>query len=222
MKIKAVIFDLDGTLLNTLNSINHFLCKTLGEYGFGEVTLEQTKYFVGEGAVRLVVRALEHQGYDVSKNEKKLKDITARYVSDYNNNPKHLTTPYKGIPKLISELLKRGYKLGVVSNKPDPTVKSLVKDFFGDSFGFVLGGREGIKLKPSADMPLMACHELSVLPSEVMYVGDTSTDMKTGKAFGAGITVGVSWGFRDSDELWANGAEEVVDEPCRILELLES
>lgn len=221
MKIKALIFDLDGTLLNTLTSINYYLNKTLKSYGFDEITLKQTGIFVGDGAAKLVVRALEFQGYDTRANEARVKEITGTYVADYDSAPEYLTAPYEGIPELLWELKKRGYKLGVVSNKPHSTVAPLVLKFFGDVFDFVMGGKEGIRLKPHPDMPALALSELGVLNTEVMYLGDTSTDMLTGKGFSAGKTVGVSWGFRDREELVENGADAVVDKPAEILNMLE-
>jgi phosphoglycolate phosphatase len=138
MKIKALIFDLDGTLLNTLVSINYYLNKTLESYGFGKITLDETKVFVGEGAAKLVVRALESQGYDTRANEAKVKEITGTYVADYDSAPDYLTAPYEGIPELLDELKKKGYKLGVVSNKPHSTVAPLVHKFFGGIFDFVI------------------------------------------------------------------------------------
>lgn len=221
MKIKALIFDLDGTLLNTLVSINYYLNKTLESYGFERITLDETKVFVGEGAAKLVVRALEAQGFDTEADKERVKEITRAYVEGYDSAPDYLTAPYEGIPELLDELKKKGYKLGVVSNKPHSTVAPLVHKFFGGIFDFVIGGKEGVRLKPHSDMPILALEALGVLSSEVMYLGDTSTDMLTGKGFSAGKTVGVSWGFRDRCELSYNGADAVADTPCEILNMLE-
>ena len=115
-----------------------------------------------------------------------------------------------------------GLKLAVISNKPDPTVKQLVENFFKNEFSIVEGASDRMPLKPRADWPLDICERLGVLPSEVMYIGDTSTDMETAKNFGAGLSVGVLWGFRDKEELVKSGADVIVSHPSEIPSLAKS
>lgn len=216
--IKACIFDLDGTLLDTLTSIQHFLNITLKKHGAKEITREQARIFVGEGAKKLVERALfasfESGCADLRGN---LAQITEEYVGLYDENPTHLTDAYSGIKEAVDGLLSAGVKLAVLSNKPDSTVKLLMEHVFGNKFLISEGGREGVPLKPAPEAPLSLCERLGVLPSEVAYFGDTSVDMQTGKNFGAGMTVGVLWGFRDRAELEQGGADVIISSPSEIV-----
>ncbi len=218
--IKGCIFDLDGTLLNTLTSINYYVNKSLAGAGFGNITEEQTAVFVGDGAKALIERALGANGIDIKNLGDFVTALTKEYVEDYNANPEYLTKPYDTIPELLDKLKKRGMKLGVVSNKPHSTVLPLVQRFFPGVFDAVSGGKSGIPLKPAPEAPLMQCEELGLSPSEIAYFGDTGTDMKTGKAFSAALTVGVSWGFRSEEELVACGADATIDSPLEILDLV--
>ncbi len=217
--IRGCIFDLDGTLLNTLTSINYYVNKSLTRAGFGKITEEQTAVFVGDGAKALIERALRSCGADVESLGDFVNSLTKEYVEEYNENPEYLTRPYDTIPELLSELKRRGVKLGVVSNKPHSTVLPLVERFFPGVFDAVSGGRSGVPLKPAPDAPLMQCEELGLSPSEIAYFGDTGTDMRTGKAFSAALTVGVCWGFRSEAELTSCGADVTVNLPLEILDL---
>ena len=200
--IKCCIFDLDGTILDTIVSITHFVNKTLNKYGIESVTVEECKYFAGNGARNLIKRALTSKGVtDEALTEK----ILADYVEAYDNDPLYLTTVFDGIDGLLSELRARGVKLAVLSNKPDSTVKSIVKDFFGDAFDVALGGREGVPLKPDPTAALDILSMLGFTPEETAWVGDTSTDIETAKNLKAALSVGVLWGFRKRDELEGAG-----------------
>ena len=222
--IKGCLFDLDGTLLDTLTTIRYYLNKTLSEYEIRNITEEETKIFVGKGAKNLVETAMKAGGIDLTKEEnKKLSEkICDEYTKEYDKNPAYLTSPYTYIPELVKELKKQDLKLAVISNKPDFTVKQLVELNFPKTFDIVEGGSEKHPLKPDPEWPLAICEQLSLSPSEVMYIGDTSTDMKTAKNFGAGVAVGVLWGFRGKDELVSNGADVIVESPLEILNLLKN
>ena len=111
--------------------------------------------------------------------------------------------------------------MAVLSNKPNQTTVNIIPAFFPDTFSIVRGGKDGVPLKPAPDGVFEICKELGVLESEIMYIGDTNVDMQTGKNAGAGITVGVSWGFRTRDELVSSGADVIVDKPLEILNLLK-
>lgn len=215
--IKYCIFDLDGTLLNTLDSIRYYLNRTLGEYGFDGITREECRRFIGDGAKKLVSRALESRGVtDAELCERVLKS----YNKAYDSSPYYLTEPYRGIPELISALSSRGITLAVLSNKPDSTARSVVSEFFGDAFSLVRGALDGVKLKPEPDACLEMIKNMGAAPSEVAFIGDTGVDIETGKRATVGFTVGVSWGFREREELIIAGADRVADTPIEILEII--
>ena len=217
--IKACIFDLDGTLLNTLNTIRARLCEALDKYGDKRIDIEKTRQFVGDGARELIRRALLDDK-DFSFDEELLSEITATYVRGYDEKPYDLTEPYGGITEALMELRERGIKLAVLSNKPDSSVTALCEKFFKGSFDLIMGAREGIPLKPSPEGAFYILRELGVLPEEVAYFGDTAVDIKTGLSFGAGVCAGVLWGFRDKDELLSGGAEILLDKPSQILSVV--
>ena len=219
--IKACLFDLDGTLLNTLKSIRHYVNKNISQYNIKELDEDETRMFVGEGAKKLIKNILESRGFDLNDLEtlKLLDNIHRSYVDEYDSEPAYLTEPYDGICDAVKQLKLFGIKLAVISNKPDATVKQLSEKFFGESFSIVEGARDKMPLKPEASWPLDICKRLGVNPSEVMYVGDTSTDMKTAKNFGAGLAVGVLWGFRDRDELIENGSDVLISSPSELVNL---
>ena len=206
--IKYCIFDLDGTLLNTITSITYYLNRTLEAHGISEITEEECKIFIGDGARKLVYRALESKGIRDSY-------ICDRVLRDYNNayhsDPFYLTSVYPGIPELIDRLKESGITIGVLSNKPENTARAVVEHFFGDNFSFVRGGREGIPLKPSPVSTFQMLDEMGGMPSELAFIGDTGVDIDTGKAVGAQLTVGVLWGFRTTAELRSHGADVIAD-----------
>ncbi len=216
--IKACIFDLDGTLTNTLPTISHYGNGALEKNGFLPFDEERYKYFVGNGAKTLVERMLRAQ-------ERLSEENFARVFEDYSNAydkaPLYLTAVYEGILPLLSALKERGIKTAVLSNKPDFATRSVVEHFFPSLFNVAHGAREGIPLKPSPDSALALMVELGISnPAEILYVGDTSVDMDTGKAAGF-YTVGVLWGFREREELAAHGADAIVSHPSGILDLIE-
>ncbi len=217
--IKACIFDLDGTLLDTLGSIEARLCEVLSFYGVRRVTREETRSFVGDGAKMLVKRALDADG-GFSYGDALLGEITKTYVDGYNSNPYELTVPYGGITEALLALKARGIKLAVLSNKPDATVKQLCDKFFPDTFDLVFGAREGVALKPSVDAVNEILSILGVSASESAYFGDTAVDAATAKNYGAGLNVGVLWGFRDGEELSSAGASVLIAHPSEIINLL--
>ena len=221
--IKACLFDLDGTLLDTLDSIKYYLNAALARHGVPEVSREQTRIFVGGGAKNLVFLAAHAGGVDTSteEGEKLISLIHREYVLDYDSDAAYLTEAYEGIPKAIAALRALGVKLAVISNKPDSTVGMLVEKIFGDTFDIVEGAKEGVPLKPNPESSLSICERLGVLPSETLYFGDTATDMITAKRYGAYRACGVLWGFRDRDELVENGADELLSHPSQIPSLIE-
>ena len=210
--IKTCLFDLDGTLLDTLESIKHFVNVTVTPYEIAPIDREETKAFVGKGAKDLIKKVLKKSGIDAEKseNEKLYLQILDKYVSDYNAEPSYLTEPYEGICDLLSYLKGKGIRLAVISNKPKSTVTLLCDEFFPCVFDIVEGAREDFPLKPDPTLALDILERLSSTPSECAYFGDTGTDMKTGNNLGAKMTVGVLWGFREYEELISSGADITV------------
>ena len=212
--IKACIFDLDGTLTNTLPTISYYANSALVKNGFLPYEEERYKYFVGNGAKTLVARMLEAQD---KMNEENLACVFEDYNRAYNAAPLDKTEVYDGIFSLLRALKERGLKTAVLSNKPDFATVSVVRHFFSDLFDTAHGGREGIALKPSAEGALLLMEELEITdPAEILYVGDTSVDMDTGKSAGF-FTVGVLWGFRTEEELRMHHADAIVSHPLDIL-----
>lgn len=212
--IKCCIFDLDGTILDTIGSITYFVNKTLNEYGIESVSVEECKYFAGNGARNLIKRALTSKGVT---DEALAEKIFADYVKAYDKDPLYLTNVFEGIDGLLSELRSRGVKLAVLSNKPDSTVKSIVKDFFGDAFDVAIGGRDGVPLKPDPTSALDILNMLGFTPEETAWVGDTSTDIETAKNLKVALSVGVLWGFRKIDELEGAGADIIASSADEVL-----
>ena len=215
--IKAVIFDLDGTLLNTATTITYYLNRTLTSGGISTITEDECKEFLGDGARMLIKRAL---GKSEVTDSQTVESMLAKYNSMYDADSTYLTEPYEDIPLLIRELNSRGIKLAVLSNKPHPTTSKLVQSYFTDCFDSVCGGREGIPLKPNPDSVLCTLDALGVGADEVMFVGDTAVDVLTGKNMGAKMSVGVLWGFRSEAELLDAGADVLVSSPLQILNYL--
>ena len=216
--IKYAVFDLDGTLLDTITTITHYVNLVLRRYNIREISEDECKYFVGNGAKTLIDRAAASRAVT---DKELICRIFSEYNEEYNKDTLYLTKPYDGIPELLAALKDRKIKLSVLSNKPDDTTRNIIPAFFPDIFAVVRGGREGTPLKPAPDGVLEILKELGAPSDEVMYIGDTNVDMQTGRNAGAGITVGVSWGFRERDELVSSGADVIVDNPCEILNLLK-
>jgi len=210
--IKLCIFDLDGTLTNTLDAICHFGNTALVKNGFCEIDKDRYRYLVGDGRDLLIHRMLAESGNDTCENfERVAKDYDAAYEAE----PLYNTAPYDGIPELLSTLADRGYKLSVLSNKPDNVVQDIVKLFFGDKFDMAMGKIPSYNIKPDPQAALYICKKCGIEPYETVFIGDTDVDIKTGKNAGM-KTVGVLWGFREKDELECAGADYVAEKPMDI------
>lgn len=214
--IKAIIFDLDGTLCDTLSSIAHFANAALSHYGYGEIETQKYRYLVGNGADKLVHGMLSGLGV---ADETAFAKVIKLYNTSYDENFMYLTKAYDGITELIFALKAKGIKLCVLSNKPHSTTKKIIDTLFPNEFDLCYGKREGIPAKPNPQGVFEILDEISVLPQECLYVGDTSTDMQTGHNAGL-VTIGVLWGFRDRAELMENNADFVVSKPMEIAVLL--
>ncbi len=212
--IKCCIFDLDGTVLDTIGTITHYVNLALTRFGYSKITESECNYFAGDGARKIIMRAIESKGEDP---EGIIDSILPFYTQSYDSAPMYLTKPFLGIPELLSELKARGIKLAVLSNKPDFATRGVIEYFFPNTFDMVVGGREDKPLKPDPTVPKEILESLAVSPEQTAWIGDTSTDMKTGKNLGVRLNIGVPWGFRSESELWENGADKVAGSPSDIL-----
>ena len=211
--VKACIFDMDGTTVNTINSIAHFANRALNKFGLPSIETGRYKLLVGNGAVTLVKRMIAETGGSAEQFEKVLNE----YNTTYDNDFMYLTKPYEGIPELLESLKKSGIKTAIVSNKPDSTAKKVSDKLFGEKLIDVcFGAREGVPLKPDPAAVFEVMEILGVAPQECLYIGDTAVDMTTGKNAGI-FTIGVLWGFRDRKEIESAGADMVTDNVNDIL-----
>lgn len=215
--IKACIFDLDGTLANTLESMSYVANIVLKKFSLKELPTENFKYYCGDGADMLVRRCLVDAGDPELLHFEEGKNL---YRQLFAENSMYKAEPYPEIPELLSELRSRGIKLGVCSNKPHGAAVEVIAQLFEGRFDMVLGQQEGIAKKPAPDGPLFIAKKLGVKPEECLYIGDTGTDMKTGKAAEM-HTVGVLWGFRTKEELMKNGCQALAEKPMDIIKILE-
>ena len=211
MSVKAVLFDLDGTLLNTIDDLANAVNYALNKEGYPTHDVEKFKYFVGNGTDLMIKRALPEDKKDMAYVEK-LKPI---YVQYYDAHSDIFTRPYDGILELLKELKEKGIKLAVVSNKIDCMTQLVIEQYFPDTFDFVSGQKDGYAVKPDPDLALLATEKLGVKPSDCLFVGDTGVDAATGKNAGI-FTVGVLWGFRDEAELLENGANAIISKPSEL------
>lgn len=213
---RCAVFDLDGTLLNTIDTIAFHGNNTLKHFGLPEISTDRYKILVGNGAKVLVERMLkESDNFDPETFD----EIYHYYTAEYNSDVKIYTEIYDGIDELLSSLKNMGFKLAVLSNKPDDAVKETVKLYFGDIFDVVYGAFEHLPKKPDTTILKMIINELDCDVKSSIYVGDTGVDMKTGNG-GGFYTIGALWGFRTKEELKENHADLIVSSPIEILKFL--
>jgi len=206
---KAAIFDMDGTILDTLEDITASVNRTMQEFGRPERTIEQVRTYVGNGARLLMERAAGEA------TEEEIAQMLAFYEPYYEAHCRIKTRPYPGIAELLRELKAQGVGLAVVSNKGDAAVKALAQELFEGLFEIAIGEREGIRRKPYPDTALEAMRVLGSAPEESVYIGDSDVDMKTAEA--AGIDeIAVAWGFRGRQRLEELGAERIADTPQEV------
>lgn len=215
-KIKAVLFDLDGTLLDTIGDLAAAMNRSLAALGLPEHSLPEYHHFVGEGVRTLVDKVLSPQRRDAATIEK----LLALFSEDYAKNWAMTTTLYAGVEPLLSGLRERGLALAVLSNKPHRYMAQIEQHFFPDS-GFTLfcGHKEGVARKPNPEGALLAAREMNLPPEQFLYVGDSCVDMQT--ALSAGMQAcGALWGYRTEEELREHGAQILAHAPQEILYLL--
>lgn len=211
--IRCCIFDLDGTLLNTLKALTLTTNLVMKHFGYGEVDEEHIKKFVGDGYKLLMERALRYCGDE--KLEHYEESLTV-YTELFAKNSMYEVKPYDGIWELLKQLKAQGIRIAVLSNKPHPRTVENIETVFGKGyFDFIAGEQPGIPRKPDPAGVRRILEQLKVKPEECLYFGDTNTDMQTG--LGAGLTtVGVAWGFRSREELEAFHPQYVIDHPGQV------
>lgn len=217
MTLRAVLFDLDGTLLNTLDDLADSANLALRQLGLPKHPVEAYKRFVGGGIENLVCQAVPSRRHDPATLAECLKLTREHYLARWAVK----TRPYDGVPQLLDDLTHRGIPMAIFSNKPDELTRLCVERLLANwRFEIVLGASPSLPKKPDATGALSIARHLQVEPAKVAYLGDTDTDMQTAVAAGM-FPIGALWGFRDAEELLANGASVLIRRPCELLPLLD-
>lgn len=215
--MKACIFDLDGTLTNTLESMTYSVNLTLEEMGLSKITKDQCRLFVGNGARVLIEKSLKAAG---DTDASRIKEGMEIYGRIFDRNCTYHVTPYEGIPEMLKALKDKGIQLAVLSNKPDRQTVKVVKAIFGEElFDYAQGQKEGIRRKPEPDGVWYLMEQMHVSKEECLYIGDSEVDAATGR--NAGLkTIGVLWGFRDRKTLETAGVDDLIDRPDELLQFV--
>jgi len=215
-RLKLVIFDLDGTLLNTLSDLANSANYALEKCGFDGHPVENYKYFIGNGVKNLLEKILpENQRTAIIMMQ--VKDLFLAYYDEHNTD---YTEPYQGISELLKTLLSNGLMIAVASNKYQKATEKLIRRFFPDiSFAAVLGQREGIPVKPDPTIVNDILAIAGLTRGEALYIGDSGVDMETASNSGV-ASIGVTWGFRSREELETAGAHHIACIPDDILEII--
>lgn len=215
---KACIFDLDGTLTDTLESLTRSVNATLTELGLSGITSEQCKSFVGSGAKYLIERSLQAAGDEELVHIEEAMEI---YKRIFRVNCTYHVRPYDGIVELLQLLKAKGIQLAVLSNKPHEQTKDVIATFFGtETFDCVQGQQEGIPRKPDPTAALLIAKQFKVGSKDCVYIGDSDVDMQTANAAGM-ESVGVTWGFRSKEILLGHGAKHTIDHPEELLSIVK-
>lgn len=212
---KLVIFDLDGTLLNTLTDLTNSVNHTLKYFNQTPLSEKEIRYYLGFGPRHLLDKALKMEMSDYEYH-----DIYEIYNNYYRIHKNDYTRPYEGIVEVLVKLKESGYLLSVCSNKQDDATKSLVKDIFGDVFDFVIGSSDLYQKKPAPDMVYKTLEVLNVKKEDAIYIGDTEVDLKTASQSGL-RSIAVLYGFRDKEDLRDFSPLAFVDEPRELVEVVK-
>lgn len=215
--MKYCIFDLDGTILDTITTITYYVNETLKLEGLPPITEDEGKVFAGNGAYKLIERTLGKYGITDADNIVRVLNI---YKEMYDKAPLYLTRVFPGVGEALTRLKGEGCRLGVVSNKPHTATLPIVEHYFPGLFDAISGAIEGVPVKPEADLPKRILHEMGGTPEDCAFVGDTYVDMETGVNLGCRKKVGVLWGFRSKEELVGSGATDIVETADELYEVL--
>lgn len=214
MKYKAVIFDMDGTILNTLEDLKNATNYSLRQFGMPERSLEEVRMFVGNGIRKLVERAVPS-----GTSEEKIAQVLDVFLEYYEIHSADNTSPYPGILELVEKLKKSGIKTAVSTNKADVPAQELGRKYFNGIFDLIVGQQDGLKVKPAPDSVNKILSILDIQKKDAIYIGDSDVDVQTAKNSGLDF-IGVSWGFRGREFLEKNGAKNIVDNANEILDLV--
>ena len=216
MRYKAILFDLDGTLLDTLEDLATAANRALGTLGLPAHPTDAYRVFVGDGLRTLAERILPGE----PRSAAQVDALVAAFEREYSRTWNERTAPYAGVPEMLDRLTGDGYRMSVLSNKPDAFTRLCVEQLLPHwTFAPLYGQRPGVPKKPDPAAALAIAAELGLDPAEVLYLGDTATDMHTARAAGM-AAVGVLWGFRTADELRAAGARHLIAHPGELAPLL--
>ena len=213
--MKLIIFDLDGTLVNSLEDLADAANYAVKQFGYPTHPTESFRYFVGNGIPKLIERCLPES----ERSPERIEEVREIFSGYYNVHYADKTRPYNGIPELLDRLKGEGFKIAVASNKSDDFTHIIIDSFFKGSFDVVIGSREGVPRKPAPDIVFDIMKELGADASDTYFAGDSNVDMYTAK--NAGVTaIGCLWGFRTREELLEGGADHLAEEPGRIIDIL--
>lgn len=213
--IKLVIFDLDGTILYTLDSIALSANKVLKKHSLKPLPVEDFKMYVGDGVIDLLIRSFKAAGSSKKVDESTIKEFRACFKDDCD----YKVAPYKGIPEIISFLKKNNVLLACNTNKPHENAQKLIKKHFADNFDMVLGQREGVPKKPDKSGAEEIINTFNLRKDEVIYVGDSDVDIFTAKNCGI-ASCGAAWGYRGAEELKNSGADFVINSPKELIKII--
>jgi phosphoglycolate phosphatase len=218
MPFKAILFDLDGTLLDSLADLADSCNAALAAHGFPTHPTDAYKFFVGDGVAKLLERALPPGRNDMAT----ITEVSPTYRAEYQRRWNAKTRPYPGVPELLTALAQRNLKLAVLSNKPDDFTRQCVTTLLPEwRFDIVMGATPALPHKPHPAGALQLARTLALPPAAFVYLGDTSTDMQTAVTAGM-LPVGVTWGFRPESELLAHGAKHLLRHPLDLLPILDA
>ena len=214
MSYKAVLFDMDGTLLDTLEDLCDSTNHALAQMGYPLRGIEEIRRFIGNGAEKQIRRAVPE-----GTSEGKIMETLAAFRAYYQDHCQIKTKVYDGLLDVLSELKEKGVKMAVVSNKPDAAVKKLSREYFGDRLDYAIGPSDGVRCKPYPDMAEEALKALGVEKKDAVFVGDSEVDVQTGLNAGLDV-IAVSWGFRSREVVIEAGAKMIVDDASELEKLI--
>lgn len=214
-KIGAVLFDLDGTLINSVADLAAAANYALRQAGYAEHSVEEYKYFVGNGIPVMLGRASGHDG-----DKQVIASLLPVFMERYRHHFADQTAAYDGMAGVLDSLRQAGVKTAVITNKAYEMAKIILDKLYPGQLDFIIGQREDVPCKPDPTGTRIAMRTLGVTPEECLFVGDSGVDMQTACGCGA-YPVGVLWGFRTADELNQNGAKVLIDRPEKLLELIQ-
>ncbi len=214
MSYKAVLFDMDGTLLDTLEDLCDSTNHALAQMGCPLRGIEEIRRFIGNGAEKQIRRAVPE-----GTSEGKIMETLAAFRAYYQDHCQIKTKVYDGLLDVLSELKEKGVKMAVVSNKPDAAVKKLSREYFGDRLDYAIGPSDGVRCKPYPDMAEEALKALGVEKKDAVFVGDSEVDVQTGLNAGLDV-IAVSWGFRSREVVIEAGASKIADNASELEKLI--